>query len=337
MSADTVHDAAVSSLRAARAWRLVEFGIWGAAFAAIFLFPSQHSLFAQIAIWGLFAVSLDLLLGYTGIVSLGHAAYFGFGAYVAGLFALNVNGDPLLGLLVAGGAAGVLGLVTSPLVLRGSDLTRLMVTLGIALVLHELANQMSWLTGGADGLTGIFMKPVLGVLPIAFKPTGSYIYSLAVLFVLFLLARRIVHSPFGLSLRAIKGNPLRASAVGIPNNRRLIGVYTLAAIYAGIAGALLTQTTQIVSLSYIDFQRSADVLLMLILGGVGWLYGGIIGAAAFVIAQKFIGGVTPQYWEFWIGFALVVVALFGRNKGLLHIFARLIEPLARRAPEKPAP
>jgi branched-chain amino acid transport system permease protein len=318
------------ALRARQVWHPLEFAFWVAAIAAIFLLPSQHSLLTQVAIWAIFAISLDLLLGYAGIVSLGHAAYFGFGAYVAGLFAINYTGEPLLGLLVAALAAGLLGFLTSILVLRGSDLTRLMVTLGIALVMHEIANQMSWLTGGADGLTGIPVQPVAGLLPIAFRPTNSYIYALAVLFIIFLFARRIVHSPFGLSLRAIKGNPLRAASVGIPNNRRLIAVYTMAAALAGIAGALLAQTTQIVSLSYIDFQRSADVLLMLILGGAGYLYGGMIGALTFLIAQKWIGNITPQYWEFWVGIVLIAVALFGRERGVLHIFARLLGPLYAR-------
>jgi branched-chain amino acid transport system permease protein len=306
-----------------RSWHWLECTFWLAAAASVFLLPSQHALLTQIAIWSLFALSLDLLLGYAGIVSLGHAAYFGFGAYVAALFAINFTGEPVTGLLVAGVAAGLLGLVTSLLVLRGTDLTRLMVTLGIALVMYEIANQMSWLTGGADGLTGMPVNPVLGFFPIYFRQANSYAYVLVVLFVLFVVAKRIVHSPFGYSLRAIKGNPLRASSIGIPNNPRLIAVYTIAAAYAGIAGALLAQTTPVVSLTYIDFQRSADVLLMLIIGGTGYLYGGIAGSALFLVAQKFIGNITPQYWEFWIGFALVVIALFARDRGLFSIVERI--------------
>ncbi|MBX3521357.1 MAG: branched-chain amino acid ABC transporter permease [Xanthobacteraceae bacterium] len=332
-TADTFRQAD-AALKKKRAWHWLEYVFWLAVAATVFLFPSQHTLLTQIAIWSLFALSLDLLLGYAGIVSLGHAAYFGFGAYVAALFAINFTGEPLTVLLVAGIAAGLLGLVTSLLVLRGSDLTRLMVTLGIALVMYELANQMSWLTGGADGLTGMPVNPVFGVFPISFRPTNSYIYVLCVLFVLFVVARRIVHSPFGYSLRAIKGNPLRASSIGISTNRRLIAVYALGAAYAGVAGALLAQTTPVVSLTYIDFQRSADVLLMLIIGGTGYLYGGIVGSALFLIAQKFIGNVTPQYWEFWIGFALVVIALFARDRGVFSIIERVANAL-RKEKAKP--
>ncbi len=322
--------AASDILKRKRAWHWLEYVFWAAAAASVFLLPSQHALLTQIAIWALFAVSIDLLLGYAGIVSLGHAAYFGFGAYVCALFAINFTGEPVTGLLVAGIAAGLLGLVTSLLVLRGTDLTRIMVTIGIALVMYEIANQMSWLTGGADGLTGMPVGPVLGFYPIYFISKNSYLYVLIVLFVLFFIARRIVHSPFGYSLRAIKGNPLRASSIGIANNLRLIAVYTIAAAYAGVAGALLAQTTPVVSLTYIDFQRSADVLLMLIIGGTGYLYGGIIGSALFLIAQKFIGNVTPTYWEFWIGFALVVIALFARDRGIFSIFERIAGALQRR-------
>ncbi|MBY0532145.1 MAG: branched-chain amino acid ABC transporter permease [Xanthobacteraceae bacterium] len=323
---NTVQDS-VTALKKKRAWHWLEYVFWLAAAASVFLLPSQHALLTQIAIWSLFALSLDLLLGYAGIVSLGHAAYFGFGAYVAALFAINFTGEPITGLIVAGIAAGLLGLATSLLVLRGTDLTRLMVTLGIALVMYEIANQMSWLTGGADGLTGMPVNPVLGIFPIYFRPANSYAYVLIVCFVLFFVAKRIVHSPFGYSLRAIKGNPLRASSIGIPNNLRLIAVYTIAASYAGIAGALLAQTTPVVSLTYIDFQRSADVLLMLIIGGTGYLYGGVVGSALFLVAQKFIGNITPQYWEFWIGFALVVIALFARDRGVFSIFERILGAL----------
>jgi branched-chain amino acid transport system permease protein len=326
---------ASAALKAKRAWHPLEWVFWAAAVASVFLLPSQHSLLSQIVIWSLFAISLDLLLGYAGIVSLGHAAYFGFGAYVAALFAINFYGEPVTGLFVAGVASGLLGLVTSLLVLRGSDLTRLMVTLGIALVMYEIANQMSWLTGGADGLTGMPVLPVLGMLPISFRATNAYIYTLAVLFILFVVARRIVHSPFGMSLRAIKGNPLRAASIGIPNNLRLIAVYTIAAAYAGVAGALLAQTTPVVSLTYIDFQRSADVLLMLIIGGTGYLYGGIVGSALFLIAQKWIGNITPQYWEFWIGVALVVIALVARDRGIFSIVERAIAAFHKIRRTKP--
>jgi branched-chain amino acid transport system permease protein len=204
--------------------------------------------------------------------------------------------------------------VTSFLVLRGSDLTRLMVTLGVSLVLREIANQIDWLTGGADGLQGVVMEPILGLFPFDIAGHTAYVYSLIVVFVLFLLARLIVSSPFGLSLRAVMGNPLRSSAIGISVNGRLVGIYTVAAGYAGIAGALLTQTTQFVSLDVFSVERSADVLLALVIGGTGYLYGGIIGAVIFKLMQDSIANLTPQYWQFWIGLLLVVIVLVGRER-----------------------
>jgi branched-chain amino acid transport system permease protein len=201
-------------------------------------------------------------------------------------------------------------------VLRGSDLTRLMVTLGVALVLREIANRLE-ITGGADGLQGVVMEPVLGHFAFDIFGKTAYVYSLVVLFVMFLIARRIVNSPFGLSLRSVKGNPLRASAIGIHVNGRLVAVYTIAAAYAGIAGALLTQSTQFASLSVLDFERSADVMLMLIIGGTGYLYGGIIGAVLFKLVQDYLANVNPQYWQFWLGLVLVMMILFGRIYGAI--------------------
>jgi branched-chain amino acid transport system permease protein len=304
-----------SSLAARARWHPLEIIFWLAALASIYLLPSRHLILTEIAILGLFALSLDLILGYAGIISLGHAAFFGFGAYAAGLLAKHqIVNEPLLALLVSGLAAMLLGFVTSFLVLRGSDLTRIMVTLGVALVLREIANRYAGLTGGADGLQGVEVKPLLGLFRFDMFGHTAYCYCLAVLFVLFLLARRIVNSPFGLSLLSIKGNPLRASAVGIPVNGRLVAVYSIAAGYAGVAGALLTQTTAFASLDVFSFDRSADLLLVLIIGGTGYLYGGLIGAVLFKLMQDYLSALTPQYWPFWIGLLLVAIVIVGRER-----------------------
>lgn len=295
-------------------WRIAEVLFWVVAAATLYVMPERHLILNEIAIVGLFALSLDLILGYAGIVSLGHGAFFGLGAYVAGVLAKYGVGEPLVGLAAASLAAAFLGIMTSFLVLRGADLTKLMVTLGVALLLGEVANQMSWLTGGADGLQGITIGPLLGLFEFDIFGTTAYAYSLAVTFVLFVVARRIVVSPFGLSLRSIRDNPLRARAIGIPVNRRLVAVYTLSAAYAGAAGALLAQTTQFVSLDVLAFHRSADVLLVLVIGGVGYLYGGLIGAVVFKVLQDVLSGLTPQYWQFWIGMVLVVLVLIGRER-----------------------
>ena len=300
-------------------WRIPENAFWLLAAATLVALPGKHLILAEIAILGLFALSLDLILGYAGILSLGHAAFFGVGAYAAGLLAKHgLVAEPLAALLAAAGLAAAVGFATSFLVLRGSDLTRLMVTLGVALMLREIANRFDELTGGADGLQGITVGPLLGRFGFDIAGHTGYAYSLGVLFVLFILARRIVHSPFGLSLRAIKGNSLRASAVGISVNARLVGVYTLAAAYAGAAGALLTQVTAFCSLDVFSFERSADLLMVLILGGTGYLYGGLIGAVVFKLMQDWLAAATPQYWQFWIGLMLVAIVLVGRERMAHH-------------------
>ena len=149
--------AALDALRRHARWKWWEFLVLAALAASWFVLPGRALLVNEIAILALFALSLDLILGYAGIVSLGHAAFYGFGAYTAALFAQSGHGDPWLGLGLAIVAAGLLGLVTSVLILRGSDLTRLMVTLGVAAILYELANKFTDITGGADGLQGVVM------------------------------------------------------------------------------------------------------------------------------------------------------------------------------------
>jgi branched-chain amino acid transport system permease protein len=291
-----------------------ELALWLLALASPWLLSRHALIINEIAIVALFAVSLDLVLGYTGIVSLGHAAFFGMGAYSAALFAKHVMPDPLVGLAVGIAVSTVLGAICSMTVIRGSDLTRLMVTLGVGLILMELANKLDWLTGGADGLQGVSMGKVLGTFELDLSGRTAAWYSIVVLMVLFALSRRLVNSPFGATLQAIRDNRLRAMAIGIPVTQRIAVVYTVAAGMAGAAGALLAQTTGFASLDVFEFHRSADVMLILVIGGTGWLYGGVAGAIAFKLMQDVISAITPQYWTFWIGLFLVVLVLVGRER-----------------------
>src|ERR1700756_1016205 len=310
-------------------WHWSEIAFWLLVLACAFAFPSRYLIMTDIVRLALFVLSLDLILGYAGIVSLGHAAFFGVGAYSAGLLSLHgIITEPIIALVVAGLAAMLLGFLTSFLVIRGVDLTRLMVTLGIALLLEALAERFSDITGGTDGLQGIERQPIRKTVAFDIFGKTGFFYSLAVTFLLFLLARRIVHSPFGLSLRAIRNNPLRAAAIGIPVNRRLIAIYTVAAFYAGVAGALFTQTTQLASLDVFSFERSADLMLVLVIGGTGYLYGGLIGAVAFRMLQEAFSTITPQYWQFWIGLVLVVIVLSGRQR--LHRWVLWVQNLVIR-------
>ena len=302
------------SLLHSRRWKLWEPVLWLLALASPWLLAKHSLIINEIAIVALFAVSLDLVLGYTGIVSLGHAAFFGMGAYAAALFAKLVMPDPLVGLLFGMGVATLLGAACSFTIMRGSDLTRLMVTLGVALILMELANKLDWLTGGADGLQGVVMGPLLGRFEFDLRGQTAAWYSLVILLLLFVLVRRLVHSPFGATLTAIRDNRLRAMAIGIPVTSRLAVVYTVAAGIAGAAGALLAQTSGFASIDVFEFHRSADVMLLLVIGGTGWLYGGVAGAVVFKLMQDVISSITPQYWTFWIGLFLVVLVLVGRQK-----------------------
>jgi len=292
--------------------RPLELAFWAATLLPFVVAPSYLSLASQIAITALFALSLDLILGYAGIVSLGHAAYFGFGAYTAGLLSKHYFGEPLSGLVLAALAAGLLGYVTSHVIVRFRHLALIMLTLGLGLLLAEVANSASGLTGGADGLQGVKMAPLLGFKFDLYGRT-AYAYSLAVLFLLFLIARRIIHSPFGLALRGIRENATRMPAIGAPSLAHLRKVYTISAAMAGAAGALLTQTTSTVSLEVLSFGRSADVLVILILGGAGRLYGGIVGAIIYMVARDQFASMNPQYWYFWVGLLLVAVVLFLPN------------------------
>jgi branched-chain amino acid transport system permease protein len=306
-------------------WHPFEIAFWLATLLPYVLFPDYLSLASQIAITGLFALSLDLILGYAGVVSLGHAAFFGIGAYGAGIFSKLVWGEPLTGLLVGGVLAGIAGFAASFIVSRFRHLTLIMITLGIGLLAQEVANRAHWLTGGSDGLQGVSIDKIFGVFRFDLYGYTAYTYSLVVLFLVFLCVRRLVHSPFGLALRGIRENWVRMPAIGAASRAHIRMAYTIAATIAGIAGALLTQTTQTAALESISFGRSADVLVMLVLGGAGRLYGGLVGAAIFMVARDQFSGIAPQFWYFWIGILLISVVMFLPNGilgGLSDLYAR---------------
>ena len=314
---------ASSHFREKTRWRPLEIVFWLCTLLPFVVTPNYLSLASQIAITALFALSLDLILGYAGIVSLGHAAFFGVGAYTAGLLSKHYIGEPITGLFFAAILSGIVGYAMSHIVVRFRHLALIMLTLGLGLLLHEAANSASWLTGGADGLQGVNVGTLFGFKFDMFGRT-AYAYSLVVLFLCFLAARRIIHSPFGLALRGIRENSTRMPAIGAPSRAHLRKAYTLSAVMAGIAGALLTHTTSTVSLETLSFGRSADVLVILILGGAGRLYGGIVGAIIYMVARDQFSGINPQYWYFWIGLLLVLVVMFLPN-GILGGFPKFFQ------------
>jgi branched-chain amino acid transport system permease protein len=299
-------------------WQIWDTALWLVPVAVYFFFPGYLQLGSQVIITALFALSLDIVIGYAGITSLGHAAFFGLGAYTAGLLAAHGWGEPLTGLVCAAVVAAGVGYLTSFLVVRGAALTQLMITLGVGLLLLEVANKATRWTGGANGLSDMTVDKLLGVFRFDLEGRTGYIYSLVVAFAAFVLVRRVLSSPFGLSLRAIREGAARMPALGAPVGRRLVAAFTFAAALAGIAGALLTQTTQVVGLEVLGLQRSATVLIMLVLGGTGRLYGAFIGAGLFMLIQDYFARRDPMYWQLWIGCLLVAVVLVGRG-GILGI------------------
>jgi len=294
-----------------------------AAVAVFFLLPGYLSFATQVAIAILFVLSLDLLVGYAGVVTLGHAAFFGIGAYAAGLLSVYAGWhEPFSLLLAAGAVAAAAGALTGWFLLRYHGLTLIMLTLATAMLLHEMVNAGAAITGGYDGLTGIRVAPLFGLFESDLWARTYYCYSVAVLFLCFLVVRRLVHAPFGLSLRGIRGNARRMSAIGYDVHRRLVTVYTLSAGLAGLAGALLAQFSAFVTIDTLSFARSGTALIMLVLGGTGRLYGAFVGVLVYMVLEHELAKLSPAYWGLGVGLALLVVVLAARE-GLCGALARL--------------
>jgi branched-chain amino acid transport system permease protein len=323
-------DSAIEQMAHSHRLHPLELLPWLAVVGTYFLFPGYLPLGSQILIMILFALSLDLILGYAGIITLGHAAFFGVGAYAAGIYAIHVTGEPLSGLVVATAAAGIIGLISGLIILRTHGLTLLMLTLAIVFLIQETANKAGFITGGADGLQGISMQQIFGQFRFDMFGRTAYIYTAIVLFLVWLFARLLVHSPFGRSLTGIRENVTRMHAIGTPVRRRLVTIYAISAALAGLAGALLTQTTQFVGLSVLSFERSGEIVIMLVLGGIGRLYGAFIGAAVFMIAKDELAKADPVFWYFWIGMLLVLVVMFARG-GILGLADQALRRARRKS------
>ncbi len=292
---------------------------WLIAIACFFIFPNRMTFGNQLLIMVMFALSLDLILGYAGIVTLGHAAFFGVGAYTVALASLRLGwSEPISGIVAGGLVAGAVGAAVGWFILRYRGLTLLMLTIAFAAMLQESGNLRSDLTGGYDGLPGLTFDPVLGYFQYDLYGHTNYWYVLCVLAVMFYFARRIVYSPFGQALTGIRENVRRMHAIGSPVHRRLVTVYAISAAIAGVAGALFTQTNAYVTLTVFDFDNSAKVMVMLILGGTGRLYGPFIGAAVYMILEDYFSKLSPTFWQLGIGLLLVLAVLFAR-RGLLGL------------------
>ena len=300
---------------------------WLAALAFYFVFPRYLGFGTEMLITVLFAISLDLALGYAGIITLGHAAFFGAGAYTVGMLAKHeIWTEPISGLIIAAAVAGAVGLASGLVLLRTTGLTLLMLTLCTMGLLEESANMASEVTGGFDGLDSLPIKPIFGrfEFDVLYSST-QYLYVLAVLLLCFIFVRTLIYSPYGHSLTGIRENTLRMHAVGAPVRMRLVVCYAISAAIAGIAGALWAQANAYVNLSVLGLDRAATVLIVLVLGGYGRLYGGIVGAVAYMVLEHFLSKLYPTAWQLGLGLLLVVIALFARG-GILGI----VENLTRR-------
>lgn len=317
-------------------WKPLEIVFWLALVAIYFIPDMNHALLSQILIWGLFALSLDLLLGFRGIASLGHAAFFGIGGYVAGFLGKYGWHEPISGLLISMLAAGLAGLFAGRIVQRVAGVALFMVTLGLNLILYDIVHRATDVTGGDDGMQGIVIADIFGRFRFDIFGHTAYAYTVAVTFVVFVIIRMIVKSQFGLSLLGQRENARRMIMMGTPVERDVTVAFVISAMVAGVAGALLTQTTTFVSPASMSFQRSADVLVMLIIGGTARLYGGFIGALVFLYMRDWLAALSPVYWYFWIGLLLVVIVSFFR-KGILPTGEVALEAIMRRVRRSKAP
>ena len=319
---------ALSGRHRVRVWELAP---WTLGVLFYLAFPKYLGFGTEVLVTILFAVSLDLVLGYAGIVTLGHAAFFGAGAYTVGILAKRgIWTEPITGLVLAALVAGLIALGSGAVLLRTRGLTLLMLTLCTMALLEEAANLGQAYTGGFDGLDSLPIAPIFGRFEFnPLYPRTQYLYVLAVLFVCFALVRTLVYSPFGQSLAGIRENTLRMRAVGAPVPARLLICYTVSAAIAGVAGGIWAQANAYVNLGTLGLNRAATVLIILVLGGAGRLYGAFVGAVAYMALEHFLAKIYPTAWQLGLGLLLVGIALFARN-GILG----LGESLARRGPPR---
>lgn len=308
-------------------WRAGELVWLAAALACWFVFPSDLALGTSVLIMVLLVLSYDLLLGFAGVLSLGHAVSFGLGAYVAGWLSLAGWTEPISCVLAGGLAAAVLAAAVGPFLLRLTGLPLLMVTLALGALVFEAAHKSTRITGGDDGLAGIQFAPVLGVFDWGLGGATAYLYVLAWLTLLFVLVKRIVASPFGVVLQGVRENAARMKLIGNPVTAQLTAAYAIASAIAGIAGALFTEANAFVGLGVLAIDTSVDVLVMLVLGGVGGLHGALLGAPLYMLLKHFTQQWNPFYWMLIIGTLLVAVVLLGRG-GLLGMLGSAWRRLA---------
>ncbi|MEK1931347.1 MAG: branched-chain amino acid ABC transporter permease [Pararhizobium sp.] len=306
--------------------------IIAAAAIGYLLFPDNLALLTRIIAIALLVLSLDLVTGYCGVATLGHAALFGSGAYAAGIISAHYGiADPLLMTLagIVGGAAA--GVVCGVIILRAHGLPQLVLSIALIYLFHELANKASSWTGGSDGLSGISTDPLLGMFEFDLWGQTAYFFGVALLLAVFILLRFLVRSPFGMLCRGIKEDPLRIIAMGASPKTALIKMYVISGAVAGVGGALNAISTQVVGLDSLSFTLSAESLVMLVLGGTGSLFGAMTGTVVFMLFEDYVSAANPFHWLTMVGVLLIAVVLFA-PKGLYGTAAAFV---ARRGEKRP--
>ncbi|KKC33911.1 branched-chain amino acid ABC transporter permease [Devosia psychrophila] len=279
-----------------------------------FLFPTNLALLTRIVAVMLLVLSLDLVTGFAGVATLGHAALFGAGAYAAGIAAAKFGiTDPLLMLAIGAVAGSVAGALSSLVILRGHGLSQLVLSIAVVQLAHEAANKLSAWTGGSDGLSGIAPSALLGMFRFDLFGRTAFIMAVVMLLLVFVILRVVVRSPFGMLCRGIKQDPTRVRAMGAPVYSTLVKMYAIAGAVAGLGGALSAIATKVVGLDSLSFNLSAEALVMLVLGGTGKLFGAMLGALVFVWFEDRISAINPFHWLTVVGVLLVAVVLFAPN------------------------
>jgi branched-chain amino acid transport system permease protein len=274
------------------------------------LFPEDLAFLTRSISIALLVLSLDLVTGYCGVATLGQAALFGISAYAAGNACIAGITDPIALLFVGIITGTVIGLVSGALVTRFRGLPQLVISIAIGQLVGALSNKLSFLTGGSDGLSGIVPSPVLGRFAFDMYSRTAYLFSAVVLGVVFAILIRFVRSPFGLLCRGIKDDDLRAQMIGAAVYPRLVIMYGVSGAVAGVGGALTAITTGVVGLDGVGFERSAEALVMLVLGGAGSLWGALTGAVLFQIFEHIVSATNPFHWMTMVGLLLILIVVF---------------------------
>ncbi|NKN38684.1 branched-chain amino acid ABC transporter permease [Agrobacterium sp. a22-2] len=294
------------------------------------LFPSNLALLTRIIGTALLVLSIDLVTGYCGVATLGHAALFGAGAYGAGIAAAHFGITEPVTMTLIGAAAGALaGLVSGAIILRAHGLSQLVLSIAVIHLFHEAANKASAWTGGSDGLADIMPDALLGIFEFDLWGRTAYIYGVVLLVVIFVLLRLVVRSPFGMLCRGIKEDPIRVHAMGASVNSTLLKMYVISGMVAGVGGALNAISTQVVGLDSLSFTLSAEALVMLVLGGTGSLFGALIGTVSFMWFEDLVSAANPFHWLTMVGALLIAVVLFA-PRGLYGSAALLLSRLKER-------